>query len=158
MNEHVHVALSGLLRTVLSRCAAENASTIFGVYHQAPAYLALPMPELAGAFGMQAEGSTEHLGALLEDLARSVAAGEVREQRNGLAGVGLILEVDFEMEPIHLLTVVCHDQAVHRVGVSREGGEPRAAIFLSGGLDMSADPLVRGLTAILLTLTGGEQA
>lgn len=158
MNDSVHAALSELLRIVVTRCALAGDSTIFGVYRHAPAYFAVPMTGLQAAFGSSVSGSGRDVGDRLEALAQEVKAGRVTDPTDGLFGVGLVLQVDLPPAPIHLLTVVCADQIVHRTGWRPGEGGPRGTIAVPGGPDVSTDPFVRGLTAILTALTGGEGA
>jgi hypothetical protein len=156
MRDEAHLYIAELLRTSMTRYVVNGTGTLLGVYHDAPAYITAPMDGLKAAFGRKVEGSSEAIRARLEDLAELVEAGAVVDQTQGLVGIGFILEVHLEEGPIHLLTGVFDDKAIHRFGWSRDEGEPRGVIVFPGAVDMTSDPFVAGLTAILKALTGGE--
>lgn len=156
MDQFTHVSLAHLLRNTMTHYVVNGTGTILGVYRDAPAYTVVPMNGIREAFGPSAHGSGGAIQQQLERVAAQVAAGEVSDETAGLVGLGFILEIVVEDGPTHVLTGVFTDQTVHRISWSRDEAIPTGVIVLPGTVDLTEDPFVAGLTAILQALTGGE--
>lgn len=155
MDQGTHVSLAHLLRNTMTHYVVNGTGTILGVYRDAPAYTVEPMNGIREAFGPSAHGSGGDIQQHLEHVAEQVETGEVRDDTEGLLGLGFILEIYLEHGPIHVLTGVFTDQTVHRISWSRDQAVPTGVIVLPGTVDLTEDPFVAGLRAILQALTGG---
>jgi len=157
MDQITHISLAHLLRNTMTHYVVNGSGTILGVYHDAPAYTAVPMNGVRKAFGPSAHGSGGDIQQHLEHVAGQVETGDVTDDTEGLVGLGFILEIHLKTGPIHVLTGVFDDQTVHRISWSRDEAKPTGVIVMPGTVDLTEDPFVAGLCAILKALNGGEQ-
>ena len=157
MDDATHVCINQLLASEMERNVINGTSTILGVYRHEPAIVTMRLSEIGKALGIFS-GAGKEVEQRLIEVAGQIGRGEVSAEPRGLIGIAFVLEVQPEGQPMHLLTAVFKDRAVHRIGWSRDEASPTGLITVPGERDLKGDPFATGVAAVLRALIGGESS